>query len=615
MRRTPGWIATLAALPLATAASAPKCQLQQLGVLSVDMQGLRPIVSTKINGVKARLILDSGAFYTVISRGAAEQYRLTVPRHPLSFVVYGLGGAERAQVATAASFDFLDVPLPNVRFGVVEQDWGDIGGILGQNLLRISDVEFDLANGIARFIRPVGCAGQPLAYWAVTTPYSSVDLKYMDVLQSHLLSTAMVDGRRITVMFDTGASRSLLSLEAAQRLGITPDSTGVTFLGNVSGIGPAITRTWIAPVDTFQIGGEKVGHTHLPIGTLGNAGVDMILGDDFFLSHRIYVAYSQKKLYFTYNGGPLFNLDVPQAAPGTATPPAATEQAASDAPVDADGFRRRGMARAAEREFDQALADLTHACELAPRDADSHYDRAMVYVEDGQFKPALEDFDTAITLQSDDIDAHLARAELLQSHPEVDSAEGAAEAKSDLDAIGRLLPPSAGLRRTLSTLYSGLGDYAPAIDQITRWLSQHPLNGDQFVGLRQRCGLRAMANQNLDEALDDCNRALGMRVWVPQRDGNPLNQPLAPDDPVALGSRGLVYLRLGKLEEAVRDDDAALKANPKMPDSLYGRGLAELRLGEKAQGEADLAAAEKLDGGITRLFAKMGLAPEAASRN
>jgi hypothetical protein len=34
----------------------------------------------------------------------------------------------------------------------------------------------------------------------------------------------------------------------------------------------------------------------------------MPLGTDYFLSHHIYVANSQRKLYFTYNGGPVFNL-------------------------------------------------------------------------------------------------------------------------------------------------------------------------------------------------------------------------------------------------------------------------------------------------------------------
>lgn len=73
--------------------------------------------------------------------------------------------------------------------------------------------------------------------------------------------------------------------------------------------------------------------------------------------------------------------------------------------------------------------------------------------------------------------------------------------------------------------------------------------------------------------------------------------------------RALVYLRLGRFKDAIRDYDAALDRNPVIATSLYGRGLAKLRLGEQAQGEADLAAAQKLDSGIARLFAGVGLAP------
>jgi hypothetical protein len=36
--------------------------------------------------------------------------------------------------------------------------------------------------------------------------------------------------------------------------------------------------------------------------------LDMVLGADFFLTHRIYVANNQQKMYFTYNGGPVFDL-------------------------------------------------------------------------------------------------------------------------------------------------------------------------------------------------------------------------------------------------------------------------------------------------------------------
>lgn len=628
--RLVGRIAVLAAFSLSTAAAAAKCQLQQVGVLPVDMQGLSPIVSTKINGARARFVLDSGSFYSMMSRDAAAQHQLPVTPAPgRAFYVTGVGGRERAQIATAASFDFLGVPLHNVRFAVVDHDWGEVAGLLGQNLLRISDVEYDLANGIVRFIRPLGCGDQPLAYWAVSTPYSSVDLKYMDIAHPHLISTAMIDGHRVTVMFDTGASHSLLSLEAAGRAGITISSPGVLPGGMVAGIGPGSIRVWVAPIANFQVGGEKVENAHLlignagsnlPLGYAGDRPPELVLGEDFFLSHRIYVAYSQNRLYFTYNGGPLFNLNIPQTAPGTGKSPAtpnptsqataaSDEQGRSDSPTSADGFRRRGMALASMREFTQALADLTHACALAPRDAESHFDRGKIYAEEGQLKSALDDFNMAITLQPDDIDARLARAELLQSHPEIDPATGGTQVKSDLDSISRLAPVGADVRRTLSALYGKAGDYAAAIGQIDQWLSQHPLKGEQFHGLNDRCRLRATSNRDLQEALDDCNHALNIRVFVSLRNGDLVSTRLSPDNPAVLDSRGLVYIRLGNFKDAIRDYDSALQASPKMPTSLYGRGLAELRLGEKPQGEADLAAAEKLDSGIAKRFAAMGLTP------
>ena len=48
----------------------------------------------------------------------------------------------------------------------------------------------------------------------------------------------------------------------------------------------------------------------------------MLIGADFFLSHRVYVANSQRKLYFTYNGGPVFNLTAGPAMADNSRAPA-----------------------------------------------------------------------------------------------------------------------------------------------------------------------------------------------------------------------------------------------------------------------------------------------------
>ncbi len=603
-------MAALAALSLSTATAAGHCTLQTIGVLPVEMQGLRPIVSAKINGVTVRFILDSGAFYSTIWRSAATRYQLPVTSGGAIYVE-NAGGASRAAVATVKSFEFLGLPPSSAQFLVVNGLSDDPAGLIGQNLLKISDVEYDLANGIVRFFKPIDCNGQPLAYWAVSTPYTSVELQSMETTNNHLGATAIINGRRMSVWLDTGSTRSLLSLDAAARIGITPTSPGVTSLGTRGNMG----EIWIAPVASFQLGGEKVEHTHLliarlapqhPVGYASDSEFpDMMLGEDFFLSHRIYVAYSQHKIYFTYNGGPLFNLNLPQVLSGKAPPPATLDasahapatadgQAESEVPTDADGLRRQGMAYASMHEFNRALADLTRACKLAPTDARNYYDRGMIYRQEGEFKSALKDLGAAIELQPDDIDAHLARALLLQSQPEADPA-AAADIKSDLDAVGGLAAPAASVHLMLGNAYEKLGDYPDALGQIDQWLDTHPLKGDQATGLNSRCWLRAAANRDLNEALNDCNHALDLTWSTP--------------DSAILDSRGLVYLRLGRLQRAVRDYDVALKINPNISPSLYGRGLAELRLGQQAQGQKDLAAAEKLDSGIARRFAAMGLAP------
>jgi tetratricopeptide (TPR) repeat protein len=579
------------------------------------MQGLAPIVAARINGAPARFLLDSGAYFSMISSDSAAQYQLKVGSVPGgSFYIRGVGGDERARIATVNSFEFIGISVPKVRFLVIDQHFGDdYAGIFGQNLLRFSDVEYDLANGIVRFFKPVGCEQRPLAYWAVSTPYTTVDLQPVDSFDDHLRGTVMINGKSMSVIFDTGASRSYVSLQAAERAGITPESPGVTYLGRSGGLGPGYNKVWSAPVDTFQLGGEKVQHAHVLIseldpahrmGEVGDQTPDMLLGEDFFLSHRVYVSYGQRKLYFTYNGGPLFNLNLPESitraptpppSPGGATSPASTttgDQPDGDTPTDADGFRRRGMAHASRLEFDRALADLTRACELAPKDAETHYDRGMVYTRNGQFKSALQDFSTTITLQPDDIDARLARADLLQSHPDIDPT-AASDIKSDLDGVARLAAPAAEVRLELAHLYGVAGDYQAAIHQIDQWLSHHSLPDDRVEGLKMRCWWQAAGNRDLREALEDCNHALDLDF-----DGAGIRD-----------SRGLVYLRLKRWDDAMQDYDSALHTDPRMATSQYGRGIAELRLGEDAQGQADLAAAEKADKGVAKEFADMGLPP------
>ncbi len=171
----------------------------------------------------------------------------------------------------------------------------------------------------------------------------------------------------------------------------------------------------------------------------------MLLGSDFFLAHHIYAAYSQNKVYFTYNGGPVFDVNALQ--PAQAKSMGATPAAGGGpAPPDAAGFMRRGLAASSRGELPQAISDLTQACQLEPTDAECHYRRGLVYWRNAQPQLALADFTAAIQRQPGDFDAYLARAQLeLAKQPDA--------AQTDLDAVDRLAPQQANLRLQLARLY------------------------------------------------------------------------------------------------------------------------------------------------------------------
>ena len=366
--------------------------------LPVTMIGTTPTVHAKINGTDTLFVADSGAFYNTLSPAAAAEFKLHPAPRTAEFYIEGVGGSARASVVEVDTFTIFDIPVPRVAFIVAGHGLpaGTVG-LLGQNIFRMGDVEYDLANGLIRIMRPHDCLSTPLAYWAgaARKAFSVIDIDSATARKPHTEGIAYLNGQKIRVLFDTGAHASLLTLAGAKRAGITPASPGVMPAGFSGGLGRDPVKTWIAPVASFKIGDEEIRNTRLRFGEMDViADADMLIGADFFLSHRIYVATSQKKLYFTYNGGPVFNLTTapaaaketagpaeevpaaPDASPAEAAPPA---DGRLDEPTDAAGFARRAAASSARKDYAKAIADLTRACELAPTEASYAYQRGVAH--------------------------------------------------------------------------------------------------------------------------------------------------------------------------------------------------------------------------------------------
>jgi len=578
--------------------AASHCIINRLGELPVTMHGTRPLVHARINGVDALFLADSGALFNTLTPAAAAEFKLSLTPAPWNFHLQGVGGEVRTWVTEVKTFTIFNLNIPQVPFLVAGNDLGGGAvGLLGQNVFRIADTEYDLANGVIRVVRPHDCEKALLAYWATgphAQPFSVIDIDPATPQRPHTQAVAYVNGNKIHVLFDTGSSTSVLALQAAQRAGVTPASAGVVSGSVQIGIGRHTVSSWIAPFTSFKIGDEEVRNTHLRIGATGIEGVDMLIGADFFLSHRIYVASSQRKLYFTYNGGPVFDLTATPApqAPADNTADAAAEehpQGTPDEPTDAAGLARRGAASAARHDYGHALADLTRACELSPTEASYFYERGLAHWGNKDADLALADFDEALKLRPDDVPSLLARASLHAGRH-----DPAAAIVADLDAADRAAPKEADVRLQMGRQYASLGEFAAAIGQYTRWIDTHGREDVQMPwALNLRCWARALSATDLDRALSDCDDALRLH----------------PKTAAFLGSRGLVQLRRGAYDQAIADYGSALTLEPKSPWALYGRGIARLHKGQSVPGQADIAAATALQPKVAEQMARYGIQP------
>jgi len=576
------WLAALgAALAAAHApgALAAGCTLTTVE-LPVHIVDHRAIATVGINGHDVQMLVDSGAWFSTMPDAAAAQLHLS-PHHVAGFAVTGITGGADARIVST-SLKLIKGTLPTVEFVVGGNDLGNgVMGLLGRNILSHADTEYDLAHGVIRFVYPGdGCANANMAYWAGTQPVSMLPLSGTDSSRvAPIIATIKVNGEPVDALFDTGAG-TMLSLGAARRLGVK--ESDMKDAGRFGGIGRGSARSWTASFARVEIGAEAISNNTLWIGDFDMRGFDMLLGMDFFLSHHLYVSRKQSRLYFTYEGGPVFARNVEARASG----PAAAD--AGDDGLDADALVRRAEALRARGNRAAALADLDRACRLDSRNATCLDDRAQMHAADKAFDKAAADYDEALRIAPDLAHARLGRAALRARTGD------RAGALSDLDILDKALAPQSQARLELASVFGHAGEPGRAVAQIDLWIASHPRDGGLPGAYNSRCWQRVVAGRELDKALADCNESLA----------------LDPDVPAHVDSRAWVWLRMGQWQKARAEFDHALQLRADEASSLYGRSIARQRLGDEAGGAADLAAARKLDPAMEAELQRDGLAPD-----
>jgi predicted aspartyl protease len=349
VRRTIVTTSVVICLAIASIAAGAEsaCKMLQIVELPVRVVKNKLIVDGAVNGQKIGIVLDTGTTTTLMLRQATERLGLE-RREARGYRVFGMGGETTAESVLIDDFRLGQASRKGWRMLVAgEHDFGDEAAVLlGEDFFDHVDVEFDLAHNVVRLFQPKNCDGISLAYWA-TEERREVAIDAIYDARPQILLTVQINGQPVRAMLDSGAGGSILSTGDAARLGVTPETPGVVAVQSGQGLGPKQFNVWIGPFDRLVIGNEIIDHPYIPFGDLYKAETytstgsrlaknvsqeqPMLLGADFLRAHRVLVSHSQRKIYFTYLGGPMFAMPRPPQSgaephPDKDTPPKSGEK-------------------------------------------------------------------------------------------------------------------------------------------------------------------------------------------------------------------------------------------------------------------------------------------------
>lgn len=255
-----------------------------------------PVISVKVAGQDLLALIDTGAQYSVIDRGFADELTakgLMAKTFDMPMVAYGVGGQAQVGRGTTLQVEMAGLAIDKLRTAILElgplaqvQGLG-VGLIIGRDILSEVVLDLDLKRQRIRMQDPQN--------WK-----QAADL--LPMTASKILGDAMaldvsVEGAVIRAVLDTGAS-SLLSLSeaAAQEAGILDgreEQSGESLvLGGVS------TARWVK-VDTVTVADVLSRNVRLPVYADSNLPnyPDALIGITAFERRKLAIDLGRGRLY------------------------------------------------------------------------------------------------------------------------------------------------------------------------------------------------------------------------------------------------------------------------------------------------------------------------------
>lgn len=295
---------------LAPAASAqslpPGCVLGEVATLPLTFHGNSvPVAEARINGKPVEALIDSGGQHaTVLDKDTLEGMGVKVISSETNYAGVYVLNANIEHIAIGAT------EFRKAWFAVDKLTGEGVGARIGANYLFRNDVELNLQDRYLKFFKPTGCLRAPLAYWDPTTPSVPFQI-HPQRKDLRPWFKVRINGEEVKAVISTTTTHSYLDLFTAKRMGLTPESPGATRGQPGLKWNDRDAAFWTVPVPQMAIGKLETKDFSLRLVNMERSGEMLVLGTDFLKRHRVYVAMSQNRIYFS---------PLAQAATGAAAP-------------------------------------------------------------------------------------------------------------------------------------------------------------------------------------------------------------------------------------------------------------------------------------------------------
>ncbi len=301
------------------------CQIGNVAAIPVEIDRNQLMTQGQIDGRAIRALIDTGSNLSMVWRPALDRLGLRLlnaPNRRSQIRLYGLGGESTVYTTYVEYLRIQNFSARDIRLPVAGDLPNGIDFIFGEDFLSRQSVEFDLRHHVVRTMETSGCTPSELPYWAKT--FSMADLIATPHSAQAIRVNVLLNGHSVRAQLDSGSSISLLSKAVADSLGLHYVKTG----RRLAGIGRGALEISVADVRTFALGDETINNTQLQVAELDKyqkiqtirsripvaapvSAPPMLLGLDFLRAHRVLVDNATRKMVFTYEGGPVFQLDGP----------------------------------------------------------------------------------------------------------------------------------------------------------------------------------------------------------------------------------------------------------------------------------------------------------------